>query len=191
MSPVHLRNVGILRNQSEDRQGLFRTRRPGSGHHGSHNRWQETEGDHTHTAIYPPIQLEPQTRGLEGYGSCSSASQIPQRFIPMENGQQELQPIIKMGRTCKRFSENISHRDTLQRSYGNHQKMESQQEVQTPGGEGNQEKGKSSHYPSHRRRTEPETAYSYSFILTRIKPTRLPSSLTPFRQKQLNDQNSP
>ncbi|MBW0484539.1 hypothetical protein O181_024254 [Austropuccinia psidii MF-1] len=32
MSPVHLRNVVIPRNQLEDREGLSRTRRPGRGH---------------------------------------------------------------------------------------------------------------------------------------------------------------
>ncbi|MBW0481809.1 hypothetical protein O181_021524 [Austropuccinia psidii MF-1] len=28
MSPVHLRNLGIPRNQPEDREGFYRTRRP-------------------------------------------------------------------------------------------------------------------------------------------------------------------
>ncbi|MBW0486005.1 hypothetical protein O181_025720 [Austropuccinia psidii MF-1] len=43
MSPVHLRNLGIPRNQPEDMQRLFSTRRPGSGHHGHHNRWQVSQ----------------------------------------------------------------------------------------------------------------------------------------------------
>ncbi|MBW0575389.1 hypothetical protein O181_115104 [Austropuccinia psidii MF-1] len=34
MPPVYLRNLGIQRNQPEDREGLFRTRRPGRGHLG-------------------------------------------------------------------------------------------------------------------------------------------------------------
>ncbi|MBW0481917.1 hypothetical protein O181_021632 [Austropuccinia psidii MF-1] len=42
MSPVH-RNLGIPRNQPENRKGLIRTRRPGSGHLGHHNRWLEAE----------------------------------------------------------------------------------------------------------------------------------------------------
>ncbi|MBW0470932.1 hypothetical protein O181_010647 [Austropuccinia psidii MF-1] len=84
----------------------------------------------------------------------------------------------------------MSQRDTLQRSYGNHQRMESQQEVQTPGGEGNQDKGKSSQYPSYRRTIEQDRAYSHSFSLTRSKPPRLPSSSTPFNQKQIIDQES-
>ncbi|MBW0495612.1 hypothetical protein O181_035327 [Austropuccinia psidii MF-1] len=49
MSPVH------LRNQSEDRQGLFRIRRPGSGQHSG---WKDTEGNHINTAIHLPIQQE-------------------------------------------------------------------------------------------------------------------------------------
>ncbi|MBW0521466.1 hypothetical protein O181_061181 [Austropuccinia psidii MF-1] len=81
MSPVHLRNLGIPRNQTEDRQGLFRTRRSGSGYHGNHNRWKDTEENHTHNAIHPPIKWEPQTRGLEGYKSSSSAPPTPPIFI--------------------------------------------------------------------------------------------------------------
>ncbi|MBW0504402.1 hypothetical protein O181_044117 [Austropuccinia psidii MF-1] len=67
MSPVHLRNLGIPRNHPEDRIGLLRVRRPGSGYHGHHNRWKGTEGHHTNTTIHPPIKWESQTRGLEGY----------------------------------------------------------------------------------------------------------------------------
>ncbi|MBW0485574.1 hypothetical protein O181_025289 [Austropuccinia psidii MF-1] len=59
------------------------------------------------------------------------------------NGEwkKEVQPSITLGRTGSKFPENLSQRDTLQISYGTHQRMESQQEVQTPGGEGNQDKG--------------------------------------------------
>ncbi|MBW0549055.1 hypothetical protein O181_088770 [Austropuccinia psidii MF-1] len=67
MSPVHLRNLGFQMNQPEDREGLCRTRRPGRGHLG------HSEGNHTHPAIHFPIHKEPQTGGLEGYGSSSSA----------------------------------------------------------------------------------------------------------------------
>ncbi|MBW0461697.1 hypothetical protein O181_001412 [Austropuccinia psidii MF-1] len=54
--------------------------------------------------------------------------------------------------------------------------MESPQAIQTPGGEGNQYKGTSSHYPSYRRIIEPDRAYSDSFRLTRSRPTQLSSS---------------
>ncbi|MBW0528665.1 hypothetical protein O181_068380 [Austropuccinia psidii MF-1] len=76
MSPVHLRNLGIRRNQPEDREGLSRTRRPGRGHLGHSGGWQDIEGNQTHSAIHIPIQQKPQTRGLEGYGSSSSAQSI-------------------------------------------------------------------------------------------------------------------
>ncbi|MBW0496571.1 hypothetical protein O181_036286 [Austropuccinia psidii MF-1] len=115
MSPVHLRNLGIPRNQPEDREGLFRTRRTGRGHLG-------------HSA--PPT---------------------PQRSIPIEHGQQEVQPSIKLGITWSKLPEDMFQNNALQRPYGNHQSMESQQAVQTPGKEGNQDKVKSSHYPSYRR----------------------------------------
>ncbi|MBW0461607.1 hypothetical protein O181_001322 [Austropuccinia psidii MF-1] len=126
MSPAYLRNLGIPRNQPEDRPRLFRVRRPGSGHHVHHNRWQDIEGNHPHTVIHPPIQWEPQTRGLEGYGSSSSAPPTPQRSIPMEHGKQEVQPSFTPGRTGRMLPEVMSQIDTLQRSYANHQRMECQ-----------------------------------------------------------------
>ncbi|MBW0524240.1 hypothetical protein O181_063955 [Austropuccinia psidii MF-1] len=89
MSPLHLRNLGFQRNQPEDREGLSRTRRPGRGHLGNSGGWQDTEGNPTNSSIQFPIQQEPQTRGLERHVSSSSAPPTPQRFIPMEHGQQE------------------------------------------------------------------------------------------------------
>ncbi|MBW0472726.1 hypothetical protein O181_012441 [Austropuccinia psidii MF-1] len=68
MSPVHPRNLGIPRNQAEDREGLSRNRRPARGHLGHSGGWQETEGNNTHSAIYLQIQQKHQNRGLEGYG---------------------------------------------------------------------------------------------------------------------------
>ncbi|MBW0484602.1 hypothetical protein O181_024317 [Austropuccinia psidii MF-1] len=103
MSPVHLRSLGIPRNQPEDREGLFRTRRPGRGHLGHSGRWQDTVGNHTHSAIHFPIQQKPQTRVLKGYGSSYSAPPTPQRYFPMEYGQQEVQPSIPLGRTWSQF----------------------------------------------------------------------------------------
>ncbi|MBW0574839.1 hypothetical protein O181_114554 [Austropuccinia psidii MF-1] len=93
MSPVH------LINPPEDREGLSRTRRPGRGHLGHSGGWQDAEGNNTHSAIFLPIQQKPQNRGLEGYGSSSSAPQTPQRSSPMVNGQQEVQPSSPLGRT--------------------------------------------------------------------------------------------
>ncbi|MBW0466499.1 hypothetical protein O181_006214 [Austropuccinia psidii MF-1] len=103
MSPAYLRDFGFQRKQPEDRKGLSRTRRPGRGHLGHSGGWQDTEGNHTHTAIHLPIQQEPQTRGLERYGSGSSAPPIPQRFISMEHGKREVQPGISLGRTWSKL----------------------------------------------------------------------------------------
>ncbi|MBW0538882.1 hypothetical protein O181_078597 [Austropuccinia psidii MF-1] len=101
MSPLHLRNL------PEDREGLSRARKPGRGHLGQSSRWKDNEGNHNHSAIHLSIQLKPQTRGLEGYGSSSSAPQTPQRSFPMENGKQELQPSITLGRTWSKFPEDM------------------------------------------------------------------------------------
>ncbi|MBW0541114.1 hypothetical protein O181_080829 [Austropuccinia psidii MF-1] len=113
MSPVQLRNLGIPRNQPEDRKGLFRTRRSGVGHLGNSSGWKDAEGNHTHSTIHLPIKQRPQTRGLEEYRSSSSAPPTPQRSIPMENGQQEVQPRITLGRTWRNFPEDTSQKDTL------------------------------------------------------------------------------
>ncbi|MBW0529855.1 hypothetical protein O181_069570 [Austropuccinia psidii MF-1] len=175
----------------KDREGLSRTRRHGRGHLGHSGGWQDTEGNHTHSAIHFPIQQEPQTRGLERYGSSSSAPPTPQRFISMEHGQQEVQPGIPLGRTWIKLPEDISQRDRLQRPYGNHQRLEFHQAVQTPGGEGKQDKGESSHYPSYRRTADPDRAYSDSFKLTRRRPNHLSTGFIPFRNQNIGGQESP
>ncbi|MBW0490494.1 hypothetical protein O181_030209 [Austropuccinia psidii MF-1] len=132
MSPAHLRNLGIPRNQPEDTEGLSRTRRPGRGHLGYSDGWKDTEVNHTHWAIHLPIQQNTQTRGLEGYGSSSLALQTSQRWFPMEHGQQEAQPSIPLGRNWSNLPEDMYQRDLLQRPFGNHQRMESHQVVQAP-----------------------------------------------------------
>ncbi|MBW0488461.1 hypothetical protein O181_028176 [Austropuccinia psidii MF-1] len=71
MSSLH------LRKQLEDGEGLSIMRRPGRGHLGHRGGWQYTEGSHTHSSINLPIEQKPQTRGLEGYGSSSSAPPTP------------------------------------------------------------------------------------------------------------------
>ncbi|MBW0544900.1 hypothetical protein O181_084615 [Austropuccinia psidii MF-1] len=169
MSPVHLMNVGIPRNQPEDREGLSRTRRPGEEHFGHSGGWQEVEGNHTHSNINFIIQKKHQTRGLEGYGSSSSGPTAPQRSFSMEYGHKKFKPGIPLGRTCSNVPEDTSQRDRPQRPYSNHQRLESHQIVQPSGGEGNQHKGESSHYPGYRRIAEPDRAYSDSFRLTRSR----------------------
>ncbi|MBW0488486.1 hypothetical protein O181_028201 [Austropuccinia psidii MF-1] len=140
MSPVHCGNLGIPRNQPEDREGLSRTRRPKRGHLRHSGGWQDTEVNNTHSSIHLSIKKKPQTRGLEGYGSSPSAPPTPQRYFQMEYGQKEVQPSIMLGRTWSKLKEYMSRRDILQRPYGNHQRMDAHKEAQTPGGEGNQDK---------------------------------------------------
>ncbi|MBW0498467.1 hypothetical protein O181_038182 [Austropuccinia psidii MF-1] len=135
--------------------------------------------------------VEHKTRVLQRYGSSSSAPPTPQKFISMEHGQQEVQHDIPLGRTWSKFPEDLSQRDRIQRPYGNHQRLESHQEVQTPGGEGKQDKGESSHYPSYRRIADPDRAYSDSFRLKRRRPNQLSSVLTTFRNQHISGQESP
>ncbi|MBW0543173.1 hypothetical protein O181_082888, partial [Austropuccinia psidii MF-1] len=79
----------------------------------------------------------------------------------------------------------------LQRPDGNHQRLESYQAFQTPGGKGNQDKGESSHYPSYRRTADPDRAYSDSLRIARSRPNKLFSGFTPFRNQQISGQESP
>ncbi|MBW0542519.1 hypothetical protein O181_082234 [Austropuccinia psidii MF-1] len=109
----------------------------------------------------------------------------------MEHGQQEVQPSITLGITWIKFPEDMSQRDILQRPYGNHQRMEPYQEFQTPGGEGNQHKEKSSHYPSYRRTAGPDSTHSDSFRPRSSRPTQLSSGFTEFRDQTISGQNSP
>ncbi|MBW0523445.1 hypothetical protein O181_063160 [Austropuccinia psidii MF-1] len=185
------RNLGFQRNHPEDREGLSKARRPGGGHLGHSREWQDIEGNNTHSAIQIPIQQKPQTRRLEGYGSSSLAPQTPQRPFSMEHGQQEVQPSIPLGRTCVKFPEDMSQKDRLQRPYGKYQRLESHQTIQTLGGEGKQDKGESSNYPSYRRTTDPDREYSDSFRLTRSRQNKLSSGFTPFRNQQLSGQELP
>ncbi|MBW0511412.1 hypothetical protein O181_051127 [Austropuccinia psidii MF-1] len=84
----------------------------------------------------------------------------------------------------------MSERDRLKRTDGNHQRLESNKEVQTPRGEGKQDKGESRHYPSYRRTAEPDRAYSDSFRLTGSRPNQPASGFTPYRNYQIGGQES-
>ncbi|MBW0500485.1 hypothetical protein O181_040200 [Austropuccinia psidii MF-1] len=102
----------------------------------------------------------------------------------------EGQPGIPQGRAWNKLPGDISQIDTLQTTYGNHQRMESHQEVQPPGGEGNQDKGESSQHPTYRRKDDPARAYYDSFRLTRSRPTQLPSGFKLFRHQKISGQES-
>ncbi|MBW0500654.1 hypothetical protein O181_040369 [Austropuccinia psidii MF-1] len=52
-------------------------------------------------------------------------------------------------------------------------------------------KGESSHYPSYKRTTDQDRAYSDSFRLTRSRPNQLSSGFTPFRTQTISGQESP
>ncbi|MBW0475518.1 hypothetical protein O181_015233 [Austropuccinia psidii MF-1] len=108
----------------------------------------------------------------------------------MEHGQQEVQPGIPLSRTWRKFPEDLSQRDRIQKFYGNHQMLKSHQEVQTPGAEGKQNKGQSSHYPSYRRTADSDRAYSDSFRLTRRRPNHLSSGFKPFKNQYITCQES-
>ncbi|MBW0484067.1 hypothetical protein O181_023782 [Austropuccinia psidii MF-1] len=89
MSPVHLRNLGVPNSKPEDCKGLFRSGRPVFG---QHDEWQGTQGDHDHNPIHLPIKQTHQARGMDRYGSSTSAPPTPQTPVTMEHGKQEFKP---------------------------------------------------------------------------------------------------
>ncbi|MBW0469672.1 hypothetical protein O181_009387 [Austropuccinia psidii MF-1] len=109
----------------------------------------------------------------------------------MVHGKQDVQPGIVLGRTWSKFPGDLSQRNRLQRPYGNHQILEYHPEVQTPGGGGKQDKGESSHYPSHKRRADTDREYPDSFRFTRRRPNQLSGGFTPFRSQHISGQESP
>ncbi|MBW0576795.1 hypothetical protein O181_116510 [Austropuccinia psidii MF-1] len=80
----------------------------------------------------------------------------------------------------------MSLRNTLQRPYGNQKRLEPYQTVHTPGGEGKQYKGGSSHFPGYKGTADPERAYSYSFRITRSRPNQLSSGLTTLSHQRIS-----
>ncbi|MBW0460409.1 hypothetical protein O181_000124 [Austropuccinia psidii MF-1] len=75
---------------------------------------------------------------------CFSSTKAS-RSVPMEHRNQELQPGLKPGKTWNKLPEDKSQKYIFQRPYGNHQKFEFQQAIQTLGGEGSQDKAEASH----------------------------------------------
>ncbi|MBW0543513.1 hypothetical protein O181_083228 [Austropuccinia psidii MF-1] len=86
MSTIHLRDLGIPRNQQEERKGVLRLKRPGVGKYGE---WQDTQGNHAHTPIHLSIQQRHQARRLDRHRSSTSAPPTPQRPDAVEHGTQE------------------------------------------------------------------------------------------------------
>ncbi|MBW0521492.1 hypothetical protein O181_061207 [Austropuccinia psidii MF-1] len=170
ISPVHLRDLCFQRNQQEDREGLSRTRRPGKGHLGNSGGWQETEGYHTHLPF---------------------TFQINRSLKPKD--WNDMDQVLQLHQLLKAFF-NGAWTTTALTWHPTGQKLEQaarRSAVQTPGGEGKQDKEESSHYPSHRTTNDPDRAYSDSFRLTRSKPNQLSSSFKPFRNQQISGQKSP
>ncbi|MBW0484110.1 hypothetical protein O181_023825 [Austropuccinia psidii MF-1] len=126
------------RNQPEEGERLFRSRRSGFGQNSG---WQDTKGDHSHTPIHLPSQQRPQNRGLDRYGLSTSAPLTPQGSVSMEHGKQEVQPGFKLGRTWAKLPEDMSQRDIVKSLYGNKQRLEFQQAIQTLRREGFQYQG--------------------------------------------------
>ncbi|MBW0573622.1 hypothetical protein O181_113337 [Austropuccinia psidii MF-1] len=134
------------------------------------------------------IQQKSQTRGLDRHGTSTSAPPTPQRPVAMEHGKQDIQPGFKFGTIWRKLPEDMSERYIFQRPYGNHQRLESQEAVQTLRGKGSQDKGGLSCNPRYRREMDPERAYSDSFMLTRIRKTQLSSGFTPLRIQEIGGQ---
>ncbi|MBW0519264.1 hypothetical protein O181_058979 [Austropuccinia psidii MF-1] len=175
MSPVHLRNLGFQRNQPEDRGGLSRTRRPGGGHLGDSGGWKEIDRNNTHSAT--PISIQKRHLKPEDWKDMDQCLQL----------HQLLKDLFQWSIDNKRFNL-ASHWSELGASC---QKIFPKETVQTPGGEGKQGKGESSHFPSYSRTTDPDRAYSDSFRIASSRPKQISSGFTPFRNQKASGQESP
>ncbi|MBW0493040.1 hypothetical protein O181_032755 [Austropuccinia psidii MF-1] len=71
MSPVHLRDLVIPRNQPEEKEGLFRYRRSGFGWYGE---WKGTQGDYSHTPVHLLIQQNSNKRTGQTWIKHSSST---------------------------------------------------------------------------------------------------------------------
>ncbi|MBW0488203.1 hypothetical protein O181_027918 [Austropuccinia psidii MF-1] len=85
----------------------------------------------------------------------------------------------------------MSQRDQIHRSDCDLKSLESHQAVQTSGGEGNQDKGESSHYSSYKRTDDPDREYSDCCRLKRSRPNQLSSGFKLFKNQQMSGQDSP
>ncbi|MBW0542033.1 hypothetical protein O181_081748 [Austropuccinia psidii MF-1] len=171
MSPVHLRNFGFQRNQPEAEKACPEP--------------EDLEEDTLDTVVDGKTLREI-------IPTLPFTFQLNRNFKPEDwKDVDQVQPRIPLSRTWRKLPEDLSQRETLQRPYGNHQRLESHQAVQTPGGESKQDKGESIHYPSYRRTADPDREYSYSFRLTRSRPNQLSSGFTPFRNQKISDQDLP
>ncbi|MBW0567819.1 hypothetical protein O181_107534 [Austropuccinia psidii MF-1] len=108
----------------------------------------------------------------------------------MEHRKQEAQHSFTLGRTWGNLPKDISQSDIFQRPYGNHQRLESQQPIQTLRTEGSQTKGESSHNPGYREGMDPERGYYDSFRLIRSRPAQISSGFTLLRIQQNSGQES-
>ncbi|MBW0472389.1 hypothetical protein O181_012104 [Austropuccinia psidii MF-1] len=104
----------------------------------------------------------------------------------MENRKQYFQPGSTLGRTWVKLPEDIS-----QRTYQNHKRLESKQEIKTLRRVGSQNKGEAKNNPGFRGAMNPERAYSESFMLTRSRKTQLSSGFIPLIIQQSIGQESP
>ncbi|MBW0513577.1 hypothetical protein O181_053292 [Austropuccinia psidii MF-1] len=84
-----------------------------------------------------------------------------QRESTIKNGRQEIQPRVPLERTCRKYSEDFSQRDILQRTY---HKREIEPEI--------------TYSDSFR-------------LIRSGNPTKLPNGFTPLRHQQISDQEPP
>ncbi|MBW0477112.1 hypothetical protein O181_016827 [Austropuccinia psidii MF-1] len=85
----------------------------------------------------------------------------------------------------------MSQIDTLQRHYGYHKRMDSHQAVQTPGEEGNHDKGEQATIQAIEEQLSQTGPTLIPSSSKRSRPTQLSSGFTPFRNQQISGQESP
>ncbi|MBW0476984.1 hypothetical protein O181_016699 [Austropuccinia psidii MF-1] len=116
MSPVH------HRDQPKDIQGQFRTRTPGSGHHSG---LQDNEGNNPMLPFTIKFNRDLKPEDWKDMNQVIQLHELLKALFQwsMDNKR------FKMRRTWSKIPEGMLKRDTIQGTYGNYEKLESQQEV--------------------------------------------------------------
>ncbi|MBW0460757.1 hypothetical protein O181_000472 [Austropuccinia psidii MF-1] len=110
----------------------------------------------------------------------------------MKHGRQKILTKLPLTRTRNKFPEGFSQRDIFQRHHQIHQKVESEQEAQTPGGKGRNYQRDQRYYPIYGREMKTERSYTYSFSLTgNGKSAQLLGGFKPLRIHKVSGQESP
>ncbi|MBW0484567.1 hypothetical protein O181_024282 [Austropuccinia psidii MF-1] len=133
MIPPHLRDLEISRENHIKRPSTIRSNTDLKGSeveaYQSHRIWQNEPS----FTFQDGFQQKPSRRGLHRIRTVYLGTSNAKTISPMDNGLKGMQPRVPMERTFRNYLEYFPQRDFVKDSW-QLQKVETQQEVQSPGG---------------------------------------------------------